>query len=57
MDNVSVTERLAAIFSRAAILLKSSMNLDGVTFLDARQSDSQLLVLSLSSTETTPNAI
>lgn len=40
MDDVPIAERLAAIFSRAAQLLKSSMNLDGVVFLDARQSDS-----------------
>jgi hypothetical protein len=50
MDDVSTAEHLAAIFSRAANLLKSSMDLDGVVFLDARQSDSQLSVLSLSST-------
>ncbi|CAI7598092.1 unnamed protein product [Penicillium pancosmium] len=41
MDDVSIAEHLAAIFSRAANLLKSSMDLDGVVFLDARQSDSQ----------------
>ncbi|KAJ5568893.1 hypothetical protein N7450_011379 [Penicillium hetheringtonii] len=41
IDDVPIAERLAAIFSRAAILLKSSMDLDGVVFLDASQSDSQ----------------
>ncbi|KAJ5999913.1 hypothetical protein N7481_000322 [Penicillium waksmanii] len=41
MDDVSITEHLAAIFSRATNLLKSAMDLDGVVFLDARQSDSQ----------------
>ncbi|KAI9035886.1 uncharacterized protein KD926_002640 [Aspergillus affinis] len=41
MDEESTTERVAAIFSRAGHLLKSSMELDGVVFLDARESDSQ----------------
>lgn len=57
MDDVPIAERLAAIFSRAAKLLKSSMNLDGVVFLDARQSDSKLSVFSFSFTETSPNAM
>lgn len=44
MGDLPIAEIIAAIFSRASILLKSSMDLDGVVFLDARQSDSQLSV-------------
>ena len=47
-DDVPIAERVAAIFTRASSLLRASMDVDGVTFLDARQSDSQLSVLSLS---------
>lgn len=57
MGDVPIAERLAAIFSRAANLLKSSMSLDGVVFLDARQSDSQLSVFSFSSTETSTKTL
>lgn len=55
IDDVPIAERLAAIFSRAAILLKSSMDLDGVVFLDASQSDSQLSVFIFFSTEISSN--
>ena len=44
MEDLPIGEIMAAIFSRASNLLKSSMDLDGVVFLDARQSDSQLSV-------------
>lgn len=44
-DDVPIAERVAAIFTRASSLLRASMDVDGVTFLDARQSDSQLSVL------------
>lgn len=43
-DEVPISERIAAIFSRASVILRSSMDLDGVAFLDARPSDSQLSV-------------
>ncbi|KAJ5648083.1 hypothetical protein N7490_004455 [Penicillium lividum] len=39
-DEVPIAERVAAIFSRASDLLRGSMDLDGVAFLDARQGDS-----------------
>ncbi|KAJ5642788.1 hypothetical protein N7490_006788 [Penicillium lividum] len=41
MDDVPIAERVAAIFSRASDLLRGSMDLDGVAFLDARQGDSK----------------
>ncbi|KAJ5610186.1 hypothetical protein N7510_006905, partial [Penicillium lagena] len=41
VDDVPVAERLSAIFSRASELLRASMDLSGVAFLDARQSGSQ----------------
>lgn len=47
MDDVPIAERVAAIFSRASDLLRGSMDLDGVVFLDARQGDSKLSVISL----------
>ncbi|KAJ5122544.1 uncharacterized protein N7443_002646 [Penicillium atrosanguineum] len=40
-DDVPIAERVASIFTRASSLLRASMDIDGVTFLDARQSDSQ----------------
>ncbi|KGO56534.1 CheY-like superfamily [Penicillium expansum] len=40
-DNVPITERIAAIFSRASLLLKESLDLDGVVFLDAHRNDPQ----------------
>ncbi|KAJ5953356.1 hypothetical protein N7454_000252 [Penicillium verhagenii] len=40
MEDVPIAERVAAIFSRASELLRGSMDLDGVVFLDARQGDS-----------------
>lgn len=43
-DNVPITERIAAIFTRASLLLKESLDLDGVVFLDAHRNDPQLLV-------------
>ncbi|KAJ5993465.1 hypothetical protein N7451_009189 [Penicillium sp. IBT 35674x] len=41
MDDVPIAERVAAVFSRASDLLRSSMDLDGVAFFDARQRDSK----------------
>jgi hypothetical protein len=41
-ENVPITERIAAMFSRASVLLKESLNLDGVVFLDAHRNDPQL---------------
>ncbi|KAJ5672088.1 hypothetical protein N7507_001215, partial [Penicillium longicatenatum] len=41
LDDVPIAERVAAIFSRASDLLRGSMDLDGVAFLDARQGDSK----------------
>ncbi|KAJ6139708.1 hypothetical protein N7471_006194 [Penicillium samsonianum] len=40
-DNVPITERIAAIFARASLLLKESLDLDGVVFLDAHRNDPQ----------------
>ncbi|KAJ5213487.1 hypothetical protein N7449_000656 [Penicillium cf. viridicatum] len=40
-DNVPITERIAAIFTRASLLLKESLDLDGVVFLDAHRNDPQ----------------
>ncbi|CAG8413696.1 unnamed protein product [Penicillium salamii] len=40
-EDVPITERIAAIFSRASILLKESLDLDGVVFLDAHRNDPQ----------------
>ncbi|CAG7928908.1 unnamed protein product [Penicillium olsonii] len=40
-EDVPITERIAAIFSRASVLLKESLDLDGVVFLDAHRNDPQ----------------
>ncbi|OQE10532.1 hypothetical protein PENVUL_c004G07614 [Penicillium vulpinum] len=40
-ENVPITERIAAIFARASLLLKESLDLDGVIFLDAHRNDPQ----------------
>jgi hypothetical protein len=45
-DDVPIAERVAAIFTRASSLLRASMDVEGVTFLDARQNDSRLSVFS-----------
>jgi hypothetical protein len=41
-ETVSSAERISAIFSRASTLLKESLDLDGVVFLDAHRNDPQL---------------
>ncbi|OQD96016.1 hypothetical protein PENSOL_c017G11111 [Penicillium solitum] len=41
LENVPITERIAAIFARASLLLKESLDLDGVVFLDAHRNDPQ----------------
>lgn len=41
-EEVPITERISMIFSRASILLKESLDLDGVAFLDAHRHDPQL---------------
>jgi hypothetical protein len=41
-ETVPITERISAIFSRASTLLKESLDLDGVVFLDAHRNDPQL---------------
>ena len=43
-DNVPVSDRIASTFARASLLLKESLDLDGVVFLDAYRHDPQLLV-------------
>jgi GAF domain-containing protein len=43
-ENVPITERIAAIFARASLLLEESLDLDGVVFFDAHRNDPQLLV-------------
>ncbi|CAP95682.1 Pc21g07850 [Penicillium rubens Wisconsin 54-1255] len=40
-DNVPIAERIAATFGRASLLLKESLDLDGVVFLDAYRNDPQ----------------
>ncbi|KAJ5312553.1 hypothetical protein N7508_003383 [Penicillium antarcticum] len=40
-ENLPISERIAAIFSRASELLKDSLDLDGVVFLDAYRNDPQ----------------
>lgn len=45
VENLPISERIAAIFSRASGLLKDSLDLDGVVFLDAYRNDPQLLVI------------
>lgn len=41
-EDVSITERISMIFTRASTLLKESLDLDGVAFLDAHRNDPQL---------------
>jgi hypothetical protein len=41
-ETVPISERIGAIFSRASALLKESLDLDGVVFLDAHRNDPQL---------------
>lgn len=41
-DNVPISDRISSIFSRASALLKESMDLDGVVFLDATRSNPSL---------------
>jgi hypothetical protein len=45
VENLPISERIAAIFSRASGLLKDSLDLDGVVFLDAYRNDPQLWVI------------
>ncbi|KAJ5356143.1 hypothetical protein N7517_010752 [Penicillium concentricum] len=40
-ENVPIAERVAAIFARASLLLRDSLDLDGVVFLDAHRNDPQ----------------
>ncbi|KAJ5563431.1 hypothetical protein N7535_008595 [Penicillium sp. DV-2018c] len=40
-ETVPLTERVAAMFSRASVLLKESLDLDGVIFFDAHRNDPQ----------------
>lgn len=47
MDSVPISKRIAMIFDRASVLLRESMDLDGVVFLDASHSNSSLFVLNL----------
>lgn len=44
MDSVPISERITAIFSRASVLLRDSMDLDGVAFFDAYRNDPSLSV-------------
>ncbi|KAJ5144909.1 hypothetical protein N7448_002301 [Penicillium atrosanguineum] len=39
-DSVPISERIAMVFDRASVLLRESMDLDGVVFLDASRSNS-----------------
>lgn len=43
-DGVTTLDRIRAIFSRASVLLRDAMNLDGVMFLDGTRSRSSLSV-------------
>jgi hypothetical protein len=45
MESVPISKRIAMIFDRASVLLRDSMDLDGVVFLDASHSNSSLFVL------------
>lgn len=45
MDSLSISERIAMVFDRASVLLRESMDLDGVVFLDASRSNFSLFVL------------
>ncbi|KXG47353.1 CheY-like superfamily [Penicillium griseofulvum] len=40
-ENVPITERIAAVFTRASLSLEESLDLDGVVFLDAHRNDPQ----------------
>ncbi|KAJ5740851.1 hypothetical protein N7493_000723 [Penicillium malachiteum] len=42
-DSIPLSDRIGTIFSRASVLLKQSMNLDGVTFLDASRTNPSFL--------------
>lgn len=44
MDSVPISERIATIFSRASVLLRDTMDLDGVAFFDAYRNDTSLSV-------------
>lgn len=41
-DNIPLSDRISSVFSRASSLLKESMDLDGVVFVDATQSNPSL---------------
>lgn len=41
-DSIPVSDRISSIFVRASVLLQDSMDLDGVTFLDAARSNPSL---------------
>ncbi|KAJ5995528.1 hypothetical protein N7481_002505 [Penicillium waksmanii] len=43
LSGVSTLDRIRAIFSRASVLLRDAMNLDGVMFLDGARSSSSLV--------------
>lgn len=45
MESVPISKRISMIFDRASVLLRESMDLDGVVFLDASHSNSSLFVL------------
>lgn len=45
MDSVPISERIVTIFSRASVLLRDTMDLDGVAFFDAYRNDTSLSVL------------
>lgn len=45
VDRVPIPERISMIFARASVLLRESMDLDGVVFYDASRSASSGLVL------------
>jgi len=46
-DSAPISERIAMILDRASVLLRESMDLDGVAFLDASRSNSSLFVASV----------
>ncbi|KAJ5684717.1 uncharacterized protein N7477_001062 [Penicillium maclennaniae] len=39
VDSIPISDRITSIFSRASVLLRDSMDLDGVAFLDAARSN------------------
>ena len=41
-DSIPITDRISSIFARASVLLRDSMDLDGVAFLDAARSNPSL---------------